>query len=112
MQTLGIDENNNLILSQGNLRIKSGINALAQDVKTRIGLCKRENPFNKDEGIDFDNDMLGKMGGVEYYKQALRNRILDNDDGITNINQIQLTRKLNSIELTAEISSSYGVFTI
>lgn len=112
MQTLGIDENNNLMLNQNGLIIKDKINAVAQDVKTRIGLCKGENPFNIQEGIDFDNDMLGKMGGINYYKEAIRNRIFDNPIGITNINRISLDRGLNNITLTAEIESEYGVFEI
>lgn len=112
MKTLALDEHNNLKLNQNGFYLKDGIEALSQDVRTRVGLCKGENPFNADEGIDFDNDMLGKMGGVNYYKEALRNRILDYPEGIKNIDKVTLERGINKITLTAEINSDYGVFTI
>ncbi|MCH5202384.1 MAG: hypothetical protein J1F17_04170 [Oscillospiraceae bacterium] len=108
MKTLACDENNNLIISQGSLQVKDGINALAQDIKTRIGLCARENPFDLEEGIDFDNEILGKAGGQNYYKQAIRNRILDNPTDIDNIRDIQFTKDGDTANLLVEIESTYG----
>lgn len=110
MQTLSLDENNNLILSQGNLDIKTGLQALAQDTRTRLSMCKGENPYDKNEGIDYDNDMLGKMGGIAYYKQAIRNRILDNSENISNVNKISLDKEGDGLIITAEIESNLGVF--
>lgn len=108
MQTLAVDENNNLILSQGSLQIKEGAEALAQNVKTRIGMCARENPFDLEEGIDYDNEILGKAGGQNYYKQAIRNRILDNPTDIDNIRDINFTQNGDSVTLNIEIESTYG----
>lgn len=108
MQTLGIDENNNIIVTQGNITIKDKADALAQDVKTRIGLCFGENPFNLLEGIDYDNQFLGKKGGQTYYKQALRNRILEHPHDINQIESVDFVSKGDKITLTVNIDSVYG----
>lgn len=82
--------------------------ALAQDVKTRIGLCFGENPFNLLEGIDFDNEFLGKKAGQLYYKQALRNRILEHPHEIRNIESVDFIANGDKIRLTVNIESDYG----
>lgn len=110
MQSLALDNDNNLIVTQGMISLKSGLQALAQDTKTRLCLCKGENPYDKNEGIDFDNEMLGKMGGMEYYKQAIRNRILDNSENISNINKISINKEKDGLTITAEIESDLGAF--
>ena len=46
MQTMGVNNENNLLIKQGSLVVKDGIDAYAQDLKTRIGLNARENPFD------------------------------------------------------------------
>lgn len=112
MTTLGLDENNNLIISQGRLVVKEGLKALAQDTRTRLCMCKGENPYNKEEGIDFDNEMLGKFGGINYYKQAIRNRLLDHSENITNINKITIEKEDDGLVITAEIESNLGSFTV
>lgn len=38
MESLKIDADNNLVLTQGNLAIAAGVDACAQDTRTRIGL--------------------------------------------------------------------------
>lgn len=108
MITIGIDNKNNIVLNQGNMTLKADIYALAQDVKTRICLCKGENPFDIDEGIDYDNDILGKMGGRSFYVQSIRNRILEKDDGIKSIENISIDKVRDTLEVNAEIESEYG----
>lgn len=107
MQTLSLDENNNLILVNGNLTLKSDITALAQDIKTRVGLYKGENRFDNTEGIDYDNDMLGKYAGTEYYKQAIRNRIEGNDE-VEGVSSVTVEKSGTELTITAEVQSIYG----
>lgn len=107
MQTLGIDDNNNLIIKQGSLLIKDEIEAYAQDLKTRIGLNARENPFDLSEGIDFDVDVLGKSGGKTYLKQAVRERILS-FEGTDNIGVLEIEKIGDNVILTSEVESTYG----
>lgn len=110
MQTLKLDEHNNLVITQGSLSVLNGIEALAQNTKTRIGLYMGENPLNQEEGIDYENSVLGKPGGEEYVKNIIQNRILENDDEITGIASLKLERKGDVLTCTADINSIYGVF--
>lgn len=107
METIGVDNNNNLIIKQGSIAIKNGIEAFAQDIKTRIGLNARENPFDLSEGIDFDVDVLGKSGGKIYLKQAVKQRILS-FEGVDNIGSLTIEQINDNVILTAEIESTYG----
>ena len=110
MQTLALDDKNNLMIKNGGLFMKKDIAALAQDTKTRVAMCAGENPFNILEGINYDNDMLGKLGGSSFYTQTIRNRILEHRDGIKNINDLILKRNADTLEVVAHIESNYGVF--
>lgn len=107
MQTLGVDNNNNLIIKQTSLVIKDGIEAYAQDLKTRIGLNARENPFDLSEGIDYDVDVLGKSGGKNYLKQMIRQRILS-FEGTDNIGSLTVEQVGDNVTLVAEVESTYG----
>lgn len=111
MRTLSLDANNNLITDNGSLTFKQGIRALAQDIKTRVGLYKGENRFDNTEGIDYDNDMLGKAVNLDYYKQTIRNRIEGNSEveGVTNIT---VEKSGTQLTVTAEVQSTYGSVTI
>lgn len=111
MQTVYLDEKNNLVLKSGSLQLKEGINALAQDIKTRVGLCRGENRFDILEGIDYDNEMLGKFGGAEFYKQTIRNRIAGNPE-VEGVKSIELKKDGTQLTITADIKSMYGVFEI
>lgn len=111
MQTLKLDENNNLVVFQGNLQVEEGVDACAQDTRTRIGLCRGENPYNTDDGADFFNEFLGKMGGRDYVREVIRQRILDNEE-IVQVNSLSLNTEKDKLVMTSEISSIYGVFTL
>lgn len=109
MQTLQLDEHNNLVLEDGSLIVIDGINACAQDTKTRVGLCLGENPYNTEEGIDYFNEVLGKTGGIDGVREMIRRRIKDNGE-IVQINRLSTSSADNVLNITAEISSIYGVF--
>jgi hypothetical protein len=110
MQTLALDDKNNLMIKNGGLFMKKNIAALAQDTKTRVAMCAGENPFNILEGINYDDDMLGKLGGASFYTQTIRNRILEHREKIKNINDLVLKRNADTLEVVAHIESEYGVF--
>ncbi|MBQ3311689.1 hypothetical protein IJG72_06390 [bacterium] len=107
MKTVFLDENNNIVLKAGNIQLKDGIEALAQDIKTRVGLYRGENRFDITEGIDFDNEVLGKFGGVEYYRQIIRNRIEDAQE-VEGVKRITLEKIGTQLKVTADIKSIYG----
>lgn len=111
MQTLKIDDNNNLVTTNGGLVVIDGVDACAQDTKTRIGLVRGENPYDATQGADFYNELLGKMGGTNYIREEIRKRILDNDE-ILGIKQmtIEEDRINHRTTLTANIATIYGDF--
>lgn len=111
MQTLQLDDNNNLVIKNGKLSVIEGIEACAQNTKTRIGICRGENPYNTAEGADFFNELLGKMGGRDYVREVIRKRILANSE-IVQINSMDISLAKDELIVTSEISSIYGVFTL
>lgn len=111
METIFLDENNNIVLKSGGFQKKDKIEALAQDIKTRVGLYKGENRFDTSEGIDYDNEMLGKYGGQEYYKQAIRNRIVGNEE-VEGVKKVEVSKAGTQLTITADIKSIYGDFKI
>ncbi len=109
MKTLELDAHNNLVVTQGNLSVLEGLKACAQNTKTRIGLYLGENPLNQEEGIDYDNTVLGKAGGETYVKNMIQNRILDGED-IVSVSSLKLTHTGETLVCEANINSIYGAF--
>lgn len=109
MQTIKLDEFNNPVLENGSLVIIDGVDACTQDTRTRVGLCRGENPYDTGEGIDYFNSVLGKMGGVDNIREKIRKRITANDE-IVQINSLQVKQNGKRLNITADISSIYGVF--
>lgn len=111
MQTLKIDAGNQLVVEQGGLSVIEGIDAAAQDSKTRIGLYKAEDPFNIEKGIDFDTDLLGKMGGIDYIKDLVSERIADSSD-ISGIAAVNVEHNGDRLNISAEVETIYGRITL
>lgn len=111
MQTLQLDEHNNLVISNTSLNVIDGIEACAQDTKTRVGLCFGENPYDVTEGIDYFNDILGRLGGLDYVREAIRKRILASDE-IVQIENMETKAHNGELDVVVNISSIYGVFEI
>lgn len=107
MQTLKIDADNQLVVEQGGLKVINGIDAAAQDSRTRVGLYKGEDPFDVEKGIDFDSDLLGKMGGADYIRDLIAARITAGED-IESVGNVTLERDGNALNVTAEVDTIYG----
>lgn len=52
MTTLRLDENNNLVVGESLLTL-SGIEALMQDIRTRLKMFLGEYPFDTSKGVDY-----------------------------------------------------------
>ncbi len=111
MQTLKIDDNNNLVIANGSLVVIDGIEACAQDTKTRIGIVRGEDPYDTEKGVDFYNKMLGKMGGEDYIRSEIQKRINDSDE-VLGITRMTMEHINNEINITADIATIYGGTTI
>lgn len=109
MQTLKLDDDNNLVIADKGLVVIDGVEACAQDTKTRIGLVRGENPYDTAEGADYYNELLGKMGGTAYIRAEISKRILANDE-IVGIKRMTIDedREAHVTTLTANIATIYG----
>lgn len=107
MQTLQLDANNNLLLTQNNMAVIDGVNACAQDTRTRVGICRGENPYDVTQGTDYFNELLGKMGGIDYLRENIRLRIMDNDE-ITGVRSLTVDTDHDTATITANIDTIYG----
>lgn len=110
MKTLKIDDNNNLILDKyGNIEVLTDIEAVCQDTKTMLGLCYGENPFNVDEGIDYDTDFIGNYNNEneDYLKSLVRSRLLNHSE-ILAIEKVELTKEQETIKINTTIKTIYG----
>lgn len=107
MQTLQLDENNNLALARQSLNVIDGIDACAQDTRTRVGICRGENPYDTIQGADYFNELLGKMGGMDYIREIIRARILDNEE-VTGIASLDVKPDADKATITANITTIYG----
>ncbi len=113
MKTLKQDENNNIVIENGQPVFLYDGEACAQSIKNRIGLCIGENPFNINEGIDYFSDVLGSMGGKNFIEESIRNRILnDTDNEVISVESVELTKDNKNISLEAKIHTIWGVFEI
>lgn len=108
MTTIAVDDNNNIIVKASNLVIKDDAEALAQDVKTRLGLVTGENPFDLNEGIPYFDKILGKGGGISYVKKLLHNRIMEYDEYIRGIKNLTVTQDGGKLKAEIEVQSIYG----
>jgi len=111
MQTLKLDDKNNLVIAKCGLAIIVDVDACAQDTRTRIGLNTGEYPYDTSLGLPFFDEILGKMGGADFIASSIRARILDNPE-IVSIERIDITRDHNELDITAEVSSIYGVINL
>jgi hypothetical protein len=107
MKTLKLDKNNNLLINQSNLEIIEGIEACGQDLTNRLSLVKGESPYNIDDGINYYGEILGTIGNDDYYKDVFRRRILENEE-ITDVSNVNITRDNNELKLTIDVNTIYG----
>lgn len=111
MQTLKLDAGNNLVVSQKNIAVISGIDACVQDTACRVGLARGENPMNTDEGIDYMNGFFRTSGAVPDLETAVRRRILDNPE-IYGINSMDMERNGTVLTIRSEVDTIYGTINI
>lgn len=107
MDTLSLDADNNLVIGNNSLQLKSEIDACAQDAKTRVGLYLGENQFNLDEGIDYDNEVLGKAGGENYFRAAIVNRLKNEE--IRSIFGVSIEKVNDTLQVETEMDTIYGI---
>lgn len=110
MSTIALNERG-IVVENGSIKMLSGVDAVARDVQSRILFNKGENPYDLQDGIDYDTDVFGKYGGEEYLRNIYRDRIGDSPE-ITDVRNIQFTRRNGAINISAEVQTIYGVVNV
>lgn len=108
MTTLEMDQNNNLVTIENSLHTVSGIVACTQDIRTRVGIVQGENPYDTSQGIPYFDDVLGKLGGMEYIRIAITDRIKDSDE-VNGVSNLEITSNDGTTTVTADVETIYGV---
>ena len=111
MKTLELDESNNIIIKNGNFKVLEGLPAIAQSIKNQISLIAKENPFNTKDGIDYFNQELGKMGGIEFLKSEIKAVILKNKD-VLEVSNFNLSRDKTNLLISIDIKTKQGDFSL
>ena len=100
-----------IIDNQGNISTIENVDALAQDLSTSLLLNQGENPFNTNEGINYDDNILGKMGGIDYLKDQFLNRINENEE-VVNVVNITIKNIDTTLQVETNINTIYGAINI
>lgn len=111
MSTIGLDRNNNIKILDNNINLINGVDELSQTLKNKISLCKGENPFNTEDGLDYDSELLDKLGGVDHIKNNIKNIILKEDD-VLGIENTDTSIDNNKLTIINKIKTSYGTIVI
>lgn len=99
-----LDSSNNII-NNSNFILVSGIDALVQDIKTRLYMYKGEYPFNINQGIDYisymrNDDETGLLA-------ALQTRILE-DERVSNVT-FESAKESNNLKIVLKITNGEEV---
>lgn len=107
MITIKTNEKGIELDKNGNIALLDGLDACVQDVQSRVLFNQGENPYDLTDGINYDDDLLGKFGGEEYIKNIYVKEIAKSED-ITSVSNIEIARGEKSFSVNAEINTIYG----
>ncbi len=108
MTTLALDSKNNLIVF-GNFVTRSGIDAVAQDIKNLLLMWQKEYPFNLTKGINYYE--LVSQNSNSLVKKEITRRILE-DKRILNIAKINVSFERQQLKISATLETTEGVIRI
>ena len=112
MKTIELNENHNMIIDNlGNIATINNVEALAQDLSTSLLMNQGENPFDTNEGINYDDNILGKMGGIDYLKDQFLNRINENEE-VVNVANIEIRNVDKTLQVQTDINTIYGAINL
>lgn len=100
-----IDENNDWTFGKGLNCYKSGNDAIAQNIKTRLQEWKGNCFFNNNAGIDWLNRL--EKNQVEFLKQDTKNIILQTD-GVVALNQISFSFVNRNFSISYQVQTIYS----
>lgn len=108
MTTLALDSKNNLIVFS-NFVTRSGIDAVAQDIKNLLLMWQKEYPFNLTKGINY-YELVSQNSNSLVKKEIIR-RILE-DKRILNIAEINVSFERQQLKISATLETTEGAIRI
>lgn len=108
MDTFYLDSNNNLVTSSDFI-LKSGQDAIIQDIKTLLLMFQSENPLNQNEGIAWYE--LLNQNNLASIQDAITKRLLE-DTRIKNVRNMQLTNTNGTLEISATLYTTEGIINV
>lgn len=112
MITIKLNQNHEIELdTNGNIVLADGIEAVANDVQCRVLFNQGENPYDLQEGINYNDNVLGKFGGEDFIKEMYK-KVIANAEDIVSVQNVQLKRSGSNLEITADVNTIYGVVNV
>lgn len=107
MTSFALDKDNNIIYNSSFIEL-SGADKIKQDIKTRLKMFIGENPFDKQDGFDYIENMknLNTMSLATEIKEKL-----SKIDGISSFNiSINNNQGISKITITTEAKEVINVY--
>lgn len=105
MTTFAIDNNNNLLF-KSNIQIKSGLEAVTQDIRTKLSMWRGEDIYNLDNGLDYSK--MIKSNNANVIKNTIKSE-LKKDDRIQKIEFLEFNNIDSNLNVKIQITTSEGV---
>ncbi|WP_041937510.1 hypothetical protein [Bordetella avium] len=105
------DNNDFVVLPNGNLALETGINAVAQEARHFAATAKREMIHAFDQGVPFLREAFSKQPNLAQFEAALRRRLLELDE-VDEVQSLDVAIDGESLKYTAVLNTAYGVVTL
>lgn len=105
MTTFAVDNNNNLLF-KSNIQIKSGLEAVTQDIRTKLSMWRGEDIYNLDNGLDYSK--MIKSNNINLIKNAIKSE-LKKDDRIQKIEFLEFNNIDSNLNVKIQITTNEGV---
>lgn len=105
MKTFAVDNNNNLLF-KSNIQIKSGLEAVTQDIRTKLSMWRGEDIYNLDNGLDYEK--IAKSNNINLIKNAIKSE-LKKDDRIQKIEFLEFNNIDSNLNVKIQITTNEGV---
>lgn len=105
MTTFSVDNNNNLLF-KSNIQIKSGLEAVTQDIRTKLSMWRGEDIYNLDNGLDYSK--MIKSNNVNVIKNTIKSE-LKKDDRIQKIEFLEFNNIDSNLNVKIQITTNEGV---
>ncbi len=109
--TLACDYNNDIYLdSDGNLAIKTDLEAILQNCRTAVQVWKGECVLNLTRGLPYEEKVFERIQSAQF--EAAARALLLTVDGVNSVPSFTITTEKNTLSYTATLDTDYGSTTL